>query len=291
MKKIACICYSVLVIGSLSAQTVLRSDTLFIPFRLEVENDVFAPRLLTDKLVYKSKYIPLFAIKDLQLTDADLQLQFERIELDEEIRYRDKIAIRSSKGQLMPLDFDRPSVENNARRSWESKRIDFLDATESNLILGEEYTIALTADFLSSQLDCEEKPSFGLDKMWPHYAGAVVGLSLIGIGQSYKSQSDATYAQYRRQWEDGAPFSLAGSYLTNADDDYQRYRGFTITGLAVLGIDAAWLLIFRWPKHLKSVRLFKKYCSENQAVSLRVRPGLSRTNRQDQMNFLLTLNF
>jgi len=255
---------------------VCKGQTLFalqalddtVTFRVSAQMQRLNLQWITAPVTWKKKNnFP--NIESVALEDGDLFVRYRAPKFKPDIQYTFDATIESGSGRhLRP----RPqSVHDNEEASSKNTRIwVWEDVTPDLLEVGAVYNLTVRRSLMGA-VNCDEvRPAFTTYKQLVHYAAGVVGLGLVGIGQAYNTQKKNEYDTYQNLWREGISRELAQPYYENAQDKDELARICTYTGLAILGIDAAWYGL-RWMKIKNRQQIYDEFCN---GLSLRATPWI-----------------
>ncbi|HQU58707.1 MAG: hypothetical protein KDD02_12230 [Phaeodactylibacter sp.] len=223
------------------------------------------------------------SIQWLELNDADLTLSYRLPPLNTEetshdFHYELSVElITEGGGHLTPPAW--AIMGNGARVSQGFNRLKWVwaNALEEVLDFNQVYKLAvkteLKGDIYRLGLNCEQGPARLKKSHLPNYVVVGVGLTMASVGLAYRRAANQDYNAYQKLWSNGRPLPEAIPYYDNAQKQAKISNILTWTGVAVLGIDAAWYAIRRKKARHREL-LYQKYCPQS-AVPGKWTPKLS----------------
>ena len=228
-------------------------------------------------------------VHNLSFKDAGLFISYSLEKPEKEFFYQIRPGIQDEAGEwAYPEAWSIQGDHQQIEKEFEHLELIWADALEKALDFNRPYTLQLTTqlygDLAQLGVSCEKRPAFTYREQFPNYLGLATGLGLIGIGQAFKANADDDYQQYLSRWQDGNANDEARPYLDAARSKDNIYKILTITGIAVLSVDAVGYA-FRFFKYKKKVRQYEKYCpkdappdNKSPALQLSVQPRATGVN-------------
>ena len=207
-------------------------------------------------------------VHELKFSDAALSIRYHLKRPEKDFYYGMALCLKDARGLFhYPETWSVKGDYQRIKRDFEQLELTWANALEEGLDFNRPYLLILTAqlygDLALLGVSCEKRPAFTYREQFPNYLGLAAGVGLIGIGQAFKSNADEDYQQYLKLWQSGNPRDEARPFLDAARSKDDTYKILTITGIAVLSVDAVGYA-FRFFKYKKKVRQYGKYCSEKR---------------------------
>ncbi len=211
------------------------------------------------------------SISGLRLEDGALVADYQyKGRLKKGLDYELKLAILPPGGlPMLPA----PREVTDDRNKNNTGALIWPDRTEQGLDYGKTYTL-IVWKYLVGEVDCSAgRPAFGAGQQWPHYATALVGGAVVGLGQVYRQDKKEAYKRYRAAWRAGDSAEDAQSDLDEARSKDDTARLLTYIGIGLLAADAAGFA-WRWAVTKRKQVLYDEYCTEDKPPSLTAIPAI-----------------
>lgn len=206
----------------------------------------------------------------INLEDADLVLDYQFKRLKRRFAYQVKLELLGPDGRPLPRGLSEITEPGGGRKN-RTGQLRWMDATENALDYGQAYTLIFHKSLLGV-VDCQGKrPAFGLNKQWPHFLAASIGLAALQLGEYYRRVKQDEYAKYRDFWAKGNSFEDARDSFERANKNRKRAEDYSTGGLIILSADALFFA-YRWWMIEKSQRVYDQYCNSERGLSWNLSP-------------------
>ena len=223
-------------------------------------------------------------VHTLSFEDAGLAITYSLEKPERDFFYDIRLSIKDEDGMVIfPEIWSLKGSHKNISREHEHLKAIWANALEESLDFNRQYTLQFTARLYGGLVllgvSCEKRPAFTYREQLPNYLGLITGSGLIVVGQVYKANADKDYDKYLGLWQNGSSNDEASPFLDAARNKDDTYKILSITGVAVLGLDAT-NFAFRYFKHKQKLRQYRKYCPREEtpekrppAFQLSITPG------------------
>lgn len=252
-------------LAPLSAQRTypLRTDTSKVKLHLTAVNGQLEFALAIND---NAGFLPITGIS---IDDADLSITYEPKGLEKGFYPQFALHVIDATGRIF---YPKPRQLKNATPPSGAglAPVIWQDMLEEVLKPGLSYELVIQKTIMGP-FDCDApRPDFTLQQQLPHYAGAVVGLAAIGLGQVYRAQKEDAYDTYNDYWSNENTKEEADVFLNRATNKEKAAKTATYIGVAILGIDAL-TYAYRHIQIKKKQRIYDKHCTP-QKTSLQWQP-------------------
>lgn len=261
MRPILHILFFFLFVEHISAQQLfpMRASTDSIHFKVIAHDGKLALEMLQQQPTLKF-------LKFVGLDDADLAVH---VEIPKNtmagISNQFNLKLQPMGGVLqLPLPGKIVILDNKT-----SPQVDlrWLDATESDLLLGKEYVLHIKVTELGL-VDCREKrPEFPNNAKIVYVTAGVIGFASILTAGAFQLSKRKWYAKYLQKWDNGKTFGEAQTEYSIAKRN-GRYAQFCLySGIAILAADS-YFSIKKYQKIRLRQRLYDRFCNESRTSVL-----------------------